>query len=291
MARGPGSAGGVASCPPRDMPSVSTHRWTCPSQPSKPTGHVPRRGPAPDMSLAGLKSRWACPTARTSIGHVPWRAQIPQGMSRGTALDMSLGGLKSRGMSRGAGQGWAYWRYVHCPGPTLGISRIGTEVSAHAREGTSRGVRESCGTCHCGHRTFRRSPRHSRRDMSLGGLTARASHGQRTCPSARARDGHIGIMSIAGTNTGHIPHRDRGLCARPKGTSRGVRESGHMSGPRASTGHVPWRARNPAGHVPRRGPGMGILALCPLLGSNAGHVPRRERGLCAHPGRHVPRSS
>ena len=31
-------------------------------------------------------------------------------------------------------------------------------------------------------------------------------------------------------------------------------------------GHVPCRAANPAGHVPRRGPGMGMLALCPLLG-------------------------
>jgi hypothetical protein len=111
------------------MPSVSTRRWTCPSQPSKPAGHVPRPRPALDMSLGGPKSRRACASARASTGHAPWRAQI--------RLDMSLG----------AGQGWAYWHYVHCSGPTLGMSRGGNGVSAHAREGTFHGTRESCGTC------------------------------------------------------------------------------------------------------------------------------------------------
>ena len=43
----------------------------------------------------------------------------------------------------------------------------------------------------------------------------------------------------------------------------------------------PLEGSNPAGHVPRRGPGMGILALCPLLGTNTGLIPRRGRGLCA----------
>ena len=194
MARGPGSAGGVASRPPRDMPSLSTHRWTCPSQPSKPEGHAPRPGPTLDMSLAALESRWACPLPRTNTGHVPWRAEIP--------LDMP----------RGPGQGWAYRHYVHCSGPTLGMSRVGTEVCAHARK--ARFAELVNPAAHV-------PPRAPRMGMSTAGPKSCWA-----CPSARAGDGHIGVMSIArnqhwacpgerGDHGRHVPLRGRGLGASP----------------------------------------------------------------------------
>ena len=207
MARGPGSAGGVASRPPRDMPSLSTHGWTCPSQPPKPLGHAPRPGSALDMSLAALESCWACPLPRTNTGHVPWRAEIP--------LDMP----------RGPGQGWTYWHYVHCWGPRLGMSRVGTEVCAHARKACFAELVNPAAHV---------PPRGPTLDMSTTGPKSCWA-----CSAARARDGHIGNMSIT---------RDQ-----------------HWACPAEGTGsrRKPRKARcaelvNPAGHVPPRGPRMGM---------------------------------
>ena len=189
------------------MPSLSTHRWTCPAQPSKPEGHVPRPGLTLDMSLAALESRWAGPLPRTNTGHVPCSPQNP------------------RDMPRGQGQQWAYWHYVHCSGPTLGMSRVGTEVCAHARK--ARFAELVNPAAHV-------PPRAPRMGMSTAGPKSCWA-----CPSARAGDGHIGVMSIA---------RDQ-----------------HWACPAEGTGsrRKPRKARcaelvNPAGHVPPRGPRMGM---------------------------------
>ena len=173
MARGPGSAGGVASCPSRDMSSVSTRRWTCPSQPSKPAGHVPRPRPALDMSLGGPKSRRACASARARDGTCPLKGSISAGQvaRRGPALDMSLEGLKSGWtcpsarardghigiMSVARDQHWA------CPAEGTGSLRTPGKARSTERVNPAAHVR----------------PRGPTLDMSLPGLKSRW-----TCPSA-----------------------------------------------------------------------------------------------------------
>ena len=104
-----------------------------------------------DMSPAGLKSRRTCSAPESNTGHVPCRDEIP--------LGMFLGG----------GQGWAYWHYVHCWGPTLGMPRL-ENGSRRAQEYTFRGVRESCRTCPAAEANTGRVPCRAEipQDMFLG---------------------------------------------------------------------------------------------------------------------------
>ena len=116
--------------------------------------------------------------------------------------------------------------------------------------------------------------------MSHGGFGVRG-----TCPFAGPSAGHV-PRSI------HIPP-DMFLSAgqgwtyrcyvHSPGPEQGMSHGGFGLRGDMSLGNLETRRACPAqrskssGHVPRRGPRMGTLALCPSLGVRGGHVPRSAR--------------
>ena len=195
---------------------------------------------------------------RDQHGHVPCRAaHFRRAVPRGPALGMSLAGLKFRGTcpSPRASDGHIGVMSIRS-GPALGHVRSagvrGTGRAApavyHRRADDARtwpvcadqhwacplaGVKPA-GACpwslaRDGHVGVMSIASGPALDMSLEGRIPAG-----LCPSARARDGHIGIMSIASAPTLGMSRVGNGVSPTPgKAHVRGARESlRHMSPPR-----------------------------------------------------------
>jgi hypothetical protein len=132
-------------------------------------------------------------------------------------------------MSLGAGQGWAYWHYVRCSGPTLGMSRGGNGVSAHAGEGTFHGTRESCGTCPAARTNTGHVPLRAKIPL---GMSLGAGQGWAYWHCVHCSGPTLGMSRLG----------DGVSAPSQEGTFHGTREScGTCPAAQTKNGHVPWR--------------------------------------------------